>query len=207
MGDIEEFLEKLASKEPVPGGGSVAALEAAIGAALISMVCELTLGREKFASVQDEIQSIRVEATSMRETASRLVEADAEAFQTVSNAMKMARDTEEAKSRRREEMQLALKGAVTPPLETMRIAHAGMKLAQRLAPIGNPAALSDVGSGALSLYAAFHSARLNVEINLDLIRDESFLEGIRGEMPDASAVEQGRSEVMDAVMDTIHGST
>src|SRR5436305_12845920 len=102
MPDIDEFLAELSSKDPVPGGGSVAALEVAMGAALISMVCELTANKAAYAEVADEVEDIRGAAVSSRDEARRLIEADAAAFARVAEAMQLPRQTDDAKAARRE---------------------------------------------------------------------------------------------------------
>jgi formiminotetrahydrofolate cyclodeaminase len=203
MPDMDDFLDRLASGDPVPGGGSVAGFEIAMGAALVVMVCELTLGREKFASVENEVREIRDRAVSLKAGARKLVDADADAFGRVSSAMKLPRTTDEEKSARREAVQAALKGAVDPPLQSMLCAKEAMVLASQLAPLGNPNAISDVGSAALALDAGYYAAKLNVEINLASIKDEEFIERIRSQMPSDDEIDRGRSETVRLVLQSI----
>jgi len=205
MPDIDEFLNELSSGAPVPGGGSVAGLEVAMGAALIHMVAELTIGREKFAAVEDQVRSIRDQAAELRIHARSLVDADVEAFGRVSDAMKLPRATDDEKAVRREAVQDALKGAVGPPLATMKSAGDVMRLASQLAPIGNPNAISDVGSAALAVDAGYYAAKLNVEINLAAIKDAGFVSEIRGQMPDDRAIDEGRKDVIELVLKAIRG--
>lgn len=199
MPDIDEFLQRLSDKDPVPGGGSVAALEVAMGAALISMVCELTLGKAAYAEVGEEVEDIRGAAVSSRHEARRLVDADAAAFDKVAQAMKLPRQTDEEKAARRQVMQQALKDAVGPPLDTMRVAAGAMPLAVRLAGIGNKNAISDVGSGAHALRAGFFAAKLNVDINLASIRDEDFIKNVLEQLPDADELDSQLAEVVEKV--------
>ncbi|HEV3309157.1 MAG TPA: cyclodeaminase/cyclohydrolase family protein, partial [Chloroflexota bacterium] len=145
MPDIDDFLTKLASSDPVPGGGSVAGFEIAMGAALIVMVCELTLGRDKFAAVAGQVEPIRDRAIELKSKARLLVDADADAFAKVAMAMKLPRTTDDEKAVRRAAVQDSLKGAVDPPLASMLIAAEAIQLALELVPIGNPSAISDVG--------------------------------------------------------------
>jgi methenyltetrahydrofolate cyclohydrolase len=203
MPDIDEFLAELSSKDPVPGGGSVAALEVAMGAALISMVCELTAGKAAYAEVADEIEDIRGAAVSSRDDARQLIDVDAAAFAKVAEAMKLPRQTDEEKAVRREVMQQALKDAVEPPLQTMRVASGAMPLAVRLAAIGNKNAISDVGSGALALRAGFFAAKLNVDINLAIIRDEAFVQEILEQIPDIEELDTMLAEVVQKVGESI----
>jgi len=102
-------------------------------------------------------------------------------------------------------MQAALKGAVGPPLATMKSARDAMRLAAELAAIGNPSAISDVGSAALALDAGYYAAKLNVEINLAAIRDEHFVAEIRGQMPDDGDIDTGRRNTVDMVLKSIRG--
>jgi len=203
MADIDEFLTELASSAPVPGGGSVAGFEVAMGAALIHMVAELTFGRERFAPVQDEIAVIRERAERLQAQARSLVDADIEAFLRVSEAMKLPRGSDQEKAARRIEVQNALEGAVGPPVATMKTAYDLMKLAGQLAPIGNPNVISDVGSAALSIDAGYYAAKLNVEINLAAIKDERFIREITAQLPDDSDIDSGRKSVLDLVLRAI----
>ncbi len=175
---MDDFLRALASGDPVPGGGSVAALEVAIGAALLSMVSELTLGRKRYASVEEEVLGIRAQSDNMRSRARALVDADSVAYGRVAEAMRLPRDNDDEKEHRRRTIQAALKRAVEPPLSTMQAAQEGMVLATRLAAIGNASAVSDVGTAAHAFLAGYLSAKLNVDINLASIRDEAFVQSI-----------------------------
>jgi methenyltetrahydrofolate cyclohydrolase len=206
MPDVDDFLARLASGSPVPGGGSVAGLEVAMGAALIAMVCELTLGRDKFAMVHRQVERIRDQAVMLTAGARRLVDEDADAFAKVAAAMKLPRTNEMEKIARREALQVALKGAVSPPLETMRSACHAMQLAVELTPIGNPSAISDVGSAALALHAGYHAAKLNVEINLASIRDDEFVKRIRDQLPVDAEIDRGRAETVRLVTQSIRGN-
>ncbi len=206
MPDLDEFLDRLASKAPVPGGGSVAALEVALGYALLTMVCDLTFGKPAYAKFEDELMAIREAATKGRERARRLVDEDEMAFELVSQAMKLPRVSEEEKAQRREAVQKALHEAVQPPLSTMREASKGIGLAGALVLFGNKSAVSDVGSAALAFAAGFSSARLNVEINLASIKDEAFVRECREVVAQIGAIESRVAEVEEAVTEVIGGS-
>lgn len=165
-----DFLERLSSSDAVPGGGSVAALQAAMAAALLAMVANLTIGRKKYAAVESEAQGILDEALVARDRAVALADDDVRAFELVASALKLPRLTEEERARRTEAIQRGLVAAAGPPLETMACASGVVELAGRLVAIGNRSAISDVGTAALAARAAYHAARLNVEINLAGIR-------------------------------------
>ena len=108
---VTVFLDELASAAPAPGGGSVAALSGALGASLASMVCNLTIGKKKYADVEDEMKEILTQSEALRAELTRLLEDDVAAFSRVSEAMKMPRDTDEQKAARKDALQAALKGA------------------------------------------------------------------------------------------------
>lgn len=172
---VNEFLGELASASPAPGGGSVAALSGALGAALVSMVCNLTIGRKKYAAVEAEMRGILAQSEALREQLTQLLEADVAAFTQVSEAMKLPRDTEEQKAIRTAQLQTALKHATAVP---MRIAEACVKvidLCKPVAEMGNANAVSDAGVAVLAAESGLRAAALNVMINLAWLDDEAFV--------------------------------
>ena len=190
---IEDFLTELSSSAPVPGGGSVAALEAALGASLLAMVANLTIGRKRYADVEPDARRILARAEELRDRAVRLSGEDRDAYAAVSSALGLGRETDEQKRERRARIQDALKGAALPPLQTMEVAAEVLRLAGELVDIGNRSAISDVGSAALSAHAGLEAARLNVEINLASVDDETWREDIRRSMerlPDAGELKE-----------------
>lgn len=201
--DIDEYMEQLSSDSPVPGGGSVAALECAMGASLLAMVANLTAGRKKYASVQDRIADIRDEALALRARASALAVEDTEAYARVSRVLTMPKDTERQRVERSEHMQAALKGAVEPPLQTMKVASRILDLAAELALIGNTSAISDVGTAVGAIRAGFDGAFLNVEINLASIKDAAWVAGIRTTVNNVSPVEERAQEITRHVLSVI----
>lgn len=184
MTDLDEFMERLSSADPVPGGGSVAALECAMGAALLAMVANLTVGRKRYADVEERAGQIRDEALGLRARALSLADEDAQAYGQVADVLTLPRDTEDQKTVRRDRMQRALQGAVAPPLETMSSASRVLDLATDLMTIGNRSAISDVGTAAGAARSSFDAARLNVEINLASIHDEVWVRRIRSKLND-----------------------
>jgi formiminotetrahydrofolate cyclodeaminase len=172
---VTVFLDELASGQPAPGGGSVAALSGALGAALVSMVCNLTIGRKKYATVEADMKAILEQSETLRAALIQLLEEDVAAFTQVSDAMKMPRDTEDQKTQRQEAMQTALKQATGVP---MRIAEACVKVIDLCGPVGekgNTNAVSDAGVGVLAAEAGLRAAALNVMINLSWLEDENFI--------------------------------
>jgi formiminotetrahydrofolate cyclodeaminase len=171
---IAGFLEGLASGAPVPGGGGAAALSAAMGAALVAMVCNLTLGQEKYRAHEELMARVLVEATEQRALALALAEEDGAAYGAVRAAYSLPRATDEEKAARQAGIQDALKGAADVPLRTVAVAARIVELCAEALPGGNPNVVSDVGVGVLCARAALDGAALNVRINLALIKDEGY---------------------------------
>jgi formiminotetrahydrofolate cyclodeaminase len=171
---LQAYLDKLAGADPEPGGGSVAALVGALGAGLVTMVTALTLGKEKYASVQDSVAAIKELSESLRDELTGFITADAEAYAQVAAAMKMPRDTDGQKEERSRVMQAALKGAAEVPLKVAEAAAAVARLSLPAAEKGNPNAVSDAGVAVVLADAAAQSAALNVKINLAWINDDGF---------------------------------
>jgi len=171
---IQGLLEELASSSATPGGGSAAALAGAMGAALVSMVCRLTIGKKRFADVEDELRSVLEEAEALRARLTDLADADTQAFDRVMEAYRLSKATKEEQSARQVAIQAALQGATQVPLETARACATIVKLvAQAIARI-NPNAVSDAGAAALLAEAGLRAAQLNVAINLGAIDDPAF---------------------------------
>lgn len=169
---IGEWLEELSSAAPAPGGGAAAALNAATGAALVSMVCNLTIGKPKYVEHELTMTDVRSKAVELRDEAVRLAEADAEAFTAVMDAYGLPRDTDEAKAARRAAIQEALVGAAAVPMRIAAISADIIALSGRILDGANVNVLSDVAVAADSARAALRSASINVEINRASISDE-----------------------------------
>ena len=168
------FLDKLASRSPEPGGGSVSALVGALGAALVSMVGNLTLGKEKYADVQDQVEELLKASEKLRDELQGLIQKDTEVYADVSAAFKLPRETEEEKSERSARIQEALKVATEVPFEIGEKCLEVARLSETSAEIGNVGAVSDAGVAVLLAEAAAQSAALNVKINVNSIEDEDF---------------------------------
>ncbi len=167
------FLAALASESPAPGGGSAAALAGAMGASLVVMVCNVTVGREKFKEVDAELRGVRAEAAVLQTEMSSLVRRDARAYEGFVEAMKLPKSNDAEKAARKKAMGEAAIRAAEVPLETMRAALAVMKLAAVVAKKGNPNAASDGAVAALLARAALRGADMNVRINLPSVEDEA----------------------------------
>ena len=171
---IQAYLDKLASADPEPGGGSVAALCGSLAAGLVTMVTALTIGKEKYAAVQEDMEEIKAGAEALRADLAAFVTADAEAYAAVAVGMKMPRDSEVQKKERSRVMEAALKGAAEVPLKIAEAAVEVSRLSLPAAEKGNPNAVSDAGVAVILADAAAQSAALNVKINLAWIADEAF---------------------------------
>jgi formiminotetrahydrofolate cyclodeaminase len=176
-----------------------------MAAALLAMVANLTLTRKRFAAVHSEAKQVRDEAFGLRDRASTLVDADIEAYGRVSNAMSLPRETDGEKAFRSDQLQNALKEAAMPPLEVMRVASRVVQLAVRTAEVGNPSAISDVGTAALAARAAFHAARLNVEINASAVRDIEWVAGLRREVSSIPVPDETEERILAGVGRRIRG--
>jgi formiminotetrahydrofolate cyclodeaminase len=171
---VDEFTYRLSSKEPIPGGGGAAALAGALGAALGGMVASLTIGKPKYAEVEDEIQSLKVAVYRIQKELLELVEKDALVFAPLAGAYRMAAGTEEEKKEKERVMQACLKEASIVPLEIMEKCNEAIPLIEKLSEKGSVLAVSDAGCAAVILKSALLSAWLNVRINIRLISDEKF---------------------------------
>ena len=168
MGDL---LQRLGSSDPTPGGGAAAALAGALGAALIQMTANLTIGRPRLVDVEPQARSIEGRAADLRDTLAKLADADAEVFAEVGAAYKLPRQTDAEKATRAQTIQAALQAAAGVPLKVAQTCGAIVELAEESAPILNASVISDVLVGAVMADAALRSAALNVEINLASMTD------------------------------------
>lgn len=197
---VTNFLDELASNTPAPGGGSVAALSGALGAALISMVCNLTLGKKAYAGVQDEITELLSESEALRQELTGLLEEDVKAYTGYSIAAKMPRGTEEEKAERQVVMQAALKVATDVPLTIAEAAVKVMDLCMPAAEKGNKWAVSDAGVAVLMAEASLRSAALNVLINLGSLKDEEFVADRRAKL---DSLLEGKGIMRDEIYDYV----
>lgn len=171
---VKDFVAEVATGEPTPGGGAVAAHAASLGAALGEMIAHLTEGREKFKDVQTDIKDVLAELTPLRARLARAATKDAASFDRVMEARRLSQATEDERRARANRLEEALKGAATIPLEVAGVAVQVLELLETLSEIGNPNALSDAATGAQLILAATTSARYNVLVNTADIEDEEF---------------------------------
>ncbi|MEM3851848.1 MAG: cyclodeaminase/cyclohydrolase family protein [Methanomassiliicoccales archaeon] len=172
---IKEFVSRLSSSEPVPGGGSASAIVGALASALIHMDCTLTTGKESYASIKEETAEIMKKSASISRQLLRLADRDARSFRMVMKAIEMPKNTELQKLKRFEKIQEALKEAAIPPLEIMKCCRELEDMARFMAERGNKSSRSDAVVGEILASAALKSAYENLQINLEAIKDEKFV--------------------------------
>ncbi len=201
---LKDFIEELSSDSPAPGGGSVAALAGALSSALSSMVCNLTIGKEKYKDVEYDMEKILDRVENIRGRFMELIDRDTEAFNRVMDAFKLPKNTEEEKKIRKEKIQEALNEAALAPLETARLCAEMIELCREIAEKGNKNSITDVGVSAIMAKAGLESAILNVKINLKSINDEKFIESLLYEI---DALKSNIEEVMKDVEEIVSSYT
>ena len=179
---VQTFLDQLASRASTPGGGSAAGLMGAMGAALVSMVCNLTLGKEKHAEVAPEMAEVLATAERLRAGLTDAIAADIAAFDAVMAAYGLAKTTDDEKSQRTAAIQAALKQATEAPLDCARLAAEVISLSRPVALRGNPNVVSDAGVAVMAGWASLRSAALNVYVNAGAIKDREFAEARLAEL-------------------------
>lgn len=177
----ENFVDVLSTKEPVPGGGGASALVAAIGMALGNMVGSLTVGKKKYADVEEDIISLKEKAAKLQKEFINLVEEDAKAFEPLSRAYGMPKDTDEEKAEKDRVMELVLKDACLVPMDIMRKCCEAIEVCEEFAQKGSVIAISDAGVGAALLRSALLGASLNVFINTKSMKNRDYAEEINRE--------------------------
>ncbi|GAA0105981.1 cyclodeaminase/cyclohydrolase family protein [Paraclostridium sordellii] len=185
----EDFVDVLASKSAVPGGGGAAALTGAIGISLGSMVCNLTIGKKKYAEHEESVRSILEKARSLEKDLIGMIDEDAECFLPLSKAYGLPSSTDEEKKIKSETMENALKKACEVPIKIVKVCYESIKLHEDLVDKGSRLAISDIGVGVQCLRAAILSGQLNVLININSIKDEKYVNEVRNEIN--SLVEEG----------------
>lgn len=168
-----EFVEVLASKAPVPGGGGASALVGAIGTALGNMVGSLTVGKKKYAEVEEEMWELKGKCDQLQKDFLRLIERDAEVFEPLSKAYGMPRETEEEKAEKARVMAIVLKDACSVPMEIMEKCCEAIDIIAVFAEKGSTLAISDAGVGVAFAKAALKGASLNVYINTKSMADKA----------------------------------
>lgn len=173
---IQTYLDELASKSPTPGGGSAAALLGAQSAALTSMVCNITIGKPKYAAVEADMKVLLHKSIALRATLTDMIKADADVFNQLIAAYGLAKVTEQKKAERSHKIQTVLREATLTPLACAKACAEAIQLGREAADKGNLNVVSDAGVAVVSAYAGLKSAALNVYINAASLKDRIFAE-------------------------------
>lgn len=176
---IQDFIKKVISNDPVPGGGSVSALNGALAASLSAMVANLTIGRKKYAEVNDLMQELSERFEKLSEQLIADVDRDSDAYNRVFAAFKLPKETDEEKAIRSETIQKETKYAAMVPMEVARAVHAVLPMIDTVARKGNSNAVTDACVSMMCARTAILGALLNVRINLTSIKDETFVNAMR----------------------------
>jgi formiminotetrahydrofolate cyclodeaminase len=195
-----EFLSRTASSDPVPGGGSVSALGAAMAAALSEMVARITIGKKGFESYEKEMLEIVQTARRLRTKLVEDIDRDSDAYAQVLKAYRLPNDTEEQKNKRSQAIQDGLKQAALIPLGVAKDASELLDLAEKVAVRGNKNAVTDAAVAAMMARGAILGALLNVKINLKSIKDLSFVKDVMGQVTELELrVESREKNILDQI--------
>ncbi|WP_432662775.1 cyclodeaminase/cyclohydrolase family protein [Wukongibacter baidiensis] len=202
---VMDFVNAVESKEPAPGGGSVAALGGSLGGALTAMVGNLTIGRKKFNELDEEtkekFEKAFNETIVVKESLLKIIDEDTEAFNQVMAAFKMPKETEEEKSERKAAINEATILAMNVPLKAAEECLKILKLQEVFAQYGNRNAITDVGVGALMSYSGLEGALLNVKVNLGGLDDQEFVNNIQAKCD--SILKEGK-ELLEATLKVVY---
>ena len=206
-GTIRAYLDDATAGTPTPGGGSIAAVAGALGMSMACMAANFTVGKKKFRSVEPEVRAHLTTCLQARDELLRLMDEDTQAYGAVSAAYGMPKDTPEQKRARRGAIQKALLVAMDAPLQAVRVCRDALRAIVGLVDVANPNLISDVGVAALLAESALRAAKLNVEINLKFLKDETLVESTRQEIIEAAA-EAGENvrAVMQKVVENVGGT-
>jgi formiminotetrahydrofolate cyclodeaminase len=197
---IQTFLDDLASERPTPGGGGAAALCGAIGAALVSMVANLTIGKKNYEAVSEDLEAVNAKAVALRAELFHAIDEDVAAFNAVMGAYGLPRGTDEEKAKRTSAIQAALKDATLAPLRAVKACFEVIRLSADVAEKGNLNVISDAGVAVLAANAGLRSAALNVFVNAKAIKDRDFAEQ---QIADVNALLAQAAEMTESVYRTV----
>ena len=197
-----EFVDVLGSKAPVPGGGGASALVGAVGTALGNMVGSLTVGKKKYAAVEEEMYELKAKCDTLQKELLALIERDAEVFEPLAKAYGMPRDTEEEKAEKARVMAIVLKDACSVPMEIMEKCCMAIEIIREFAAKGSALAISDAGVGAAFCKAALQGASLNVFINTKSMADREYAEELNRK---ANAMLEKYPPMADEIFESVMG--
>ncbi len=199
---IGKFLDELASSAPTPGGGGAAALSGAMGAALVSMVCNLTIGKKNYEGVSEDLKKTLARAEELREALTKGIDEDVVAFNTLMGAYGLPKATDEEKAARTAAIQEALRAATLAPLATCKVCYEVIALSKEAADKGNLGVISDAGVAVLAANAGLRSCALNVFINAKSIKDRDFAET---QLAEVNALLAKAAAETEAVYEVVRG--
>ena len=197
-----DFLEQLSSSAPIPGGGGASAAVGAFASALGLMVTNLTVGKKKYADVEEEILEIREKLEQKKQDLVRMVDEDAEAFEPLAKAYRMPKETEEEKAEKARVMEIVLKDACSVPMEIMEKCCEAIELIVEFGAKGSKLAISDAGVGAAFCKAALQGASLNVYINTKSMADREYAEELNRK---ADAMLEKYTKIADDTFNSVLG--
>ncbi|MBU5669202.1 cyclodeaminase/cyclohydrolase family protein [Peptoniphilus sp. MSJ-1] len=198
--NIVEFANETASDSPAPGGGSIAALNAAMAASLLAMVANLTIGKKRYLDVSDRMEELQKELVKYKDDFVEGIDKDANSFNGVMDAMKLPKETEEEKAARSEKIQEGYKNAIEVPLGLGTRVTELYDYARELAEKGNSNAITDVAVAVINIRAAVEGAFLNVIINLNSLKDESYRHELEDKMAEVrKIVDKNEEQIMKIV--------
>ncbi|MBO0733887.1 MAG: cyclodeaminase/cyclohydrolase family protein [Methylocapsa sp.] len=203
---LAAFLDDLASERPTPGGGSAAAVCGAIGAALVSMVANLTIGKKNYEAVWGDLKAVNAKAEALRTELTEAIQEDVMAFDGVMGAYGLPRATDEEKAKRSTAIQAALKEATLAPLRAVKACFEVIRLSADAAEKGNLNVISDAGVAVLAANAGLRSAALNVFINAKAIKDREFAEKQLSEVNELIARAEETTELVYQAVRTKMGA-
>ena len=199
---IGGFGEALSSKAPVPGGGGASSVAAAVGCSLGRMVASLTVGKKRYADVEERVQEIAERLDALRDELLALADDDAEAFEPLSRAYGLPKATDAERARKAEVMEAALRRACEPPMAILERIVEAAALVGELARIGSRIAVSDAGAGAALLAASARAVSLNVYINARSMADRGYAEDL---VARADSLVARAAELGDAAYEQVRG--
>jgi len=201
---VETFLDELAGKQATPGGGSAAAVMGAQAAALTSMVCNLTIGKPKYAAVEEQMQALLTESEALRSTLIGMIKADVDVFDKLMACYGLPKSTDDEKAVRAEQIQTVLREATLVPLECAKACAKAIELSRVAAEHGNLGVISDAGVAVMAGYAGLKSAALNVQINAASLKDRTFAEAQLAELDTLlQAGEQAAEQIYQIVREKL----
>lgn len=196
---LKDYLDDLGKRTPAPGGGSVAALSAALGVGLLLMVANYTVGNKRYKDVEEEVAEAAVKIERFMAELKGLIDADIQAYERLSKGLKEKKKDSSA-------LDVLYKDAIEPPFQICKIANECMNLCNRICDIGNTNLITDTAIAALMLESAFLSAKFNIYINLKYISDMNFIEGVHKVIaPLEKGIIKAKEDIIEKCEDVISG--